>query len=177
MELTQKDNLMIMPYINCMFILELKNKEFLKSEYYKNMDFQDKNIPRVFSEVGLDNQGLLLMTLYSLLVVPKELYDNELSTEFTGLNKKIKTIKTYEESNYSYDKNEINYVKHIRNAVSHANLRFEPNDYVEFIDTNKYSTKNEKCIIRIPLVKISELLEYLQGIFYRYISALKLNLF
>ena len=80
-------------------------------------------------------------------------------------------------SNYSYDKNEINYVKHIRNAVSHANLRFEPNEYVEFIDTNKYGNKNEKCIIRIPLVKICELLEYLQGIFYRYIGALKLNLF
>lgn len=115
------------------------------------------------------------MMLYSLLVVPRELYNNELSVEFNNLNKKIKTIKTYEESNYDKDKNGINHIRHIRNAVSHANLNFEPNNYVKFIDTNKCNGKHEKYTIRIPLVNIGELLSELQQIFYRYIENLKAN--
>lgn len=43
----------------------------------------------------------------------------------------------------------MNYIRNIRNVISDANLKFEPNNYVEFIDTNKYNGKNEKCTIRI----------------------------
>lgn len=76
-----------------MFICKLKNREFLEREYYKKFNFRDKNIPKVLSRVGLDNQGILLTMLYSLLAVPRKLYNNELSVELNNLNKRIKTMK------------------------------------------------------------------------------------
>lgn len=173
--LTQKDNLIIMPYMNIMFMFELKNSGFFESDEYKKMKIQDNNIREVIDTVGIDNQGLLLMTLYAILVVPKELYIDESSSEYICLNNKVKSITIYERSNYRSDSNGINYIRHIRNSISHARVVFFPNQFVEFIDENTFRGNNERCVIRIPLAKINELLEELQKVFYKYIEDLKSN--
>ena len=42
MEYTQEDNLLIQSYFTTAFLVELKNNDFLNSDYFKNMPFKDK---------------------------------------------------------------------------------------------------------------------------------------
>ena len=101
--------------------------------------------------------------LYSLLVIPKEtlekkeLYPN-LDEDFLDINKKIENLidspGTF--SNYPQDKIynsncTMNYIHHIRNAVSHSKYYYSTTNslnYVTFKDINPYN-KNQNCEIKI----------------------------
>ncbi len=90
MEHTAEDNLLIQSYFTTAFLLELKNKDFLNSDYYKNASFEDKFVKESLPKVGIDNQGTLLMMLYTMLVVPKQLLEKDFPVEFEALNGKVK---------------------------------------------------------------------------------------
>jgi len=82
MEYTQEDNLLIQIYFTIAFLLELKNNDFLNSEYYKNVRFEDNFVKENLPKVGIDNQGALLICLYSMLVVPKQLLEQKFPNEW-----------------------------------------------------------------------------------------------
>ena len=170
MELKQDENLLLKSYLNCLFIASLKKSNFFDSEYFDKLDYGDIAMKQSLKNIGIDNQGMMLTFLYSMIVLPKELILKKYKKEFYELDKFIDGIKDSEtKSSYDYDENSIKYVLHIRNAVSHGNVKFEPNEYVEFYDINKHSNKNEKCNIRIPLYKFDRVLMKLQEIFNKYI--------
>lgn len=170
MEYSQKDNILIQMYFTTAFLAELNNINFLKSDYYKNLVFQDKYVKENLPSVGIDNQGSLLMFLYTMLVVPKQLLENEFPSEFYELNNVIEKIKSKAESNYKKDGVAIDYIRHIRNSVAHARVDFEPMKTVTFTDMN---TNGEVCVITIPLSSIGLFLTSLQKVFMTYIEKLK----
>lgn len=168
MAITQEDNLLIQSYITTSFLVELKNNNFLSSDYFKNLSFGDRNVKELLPQIGIDNQGALLMSLYSMLVIPKQLISDKFPTEFDDLNKKIGILKSSEQSTYKSDKIKIDYIRHIRNAVAHARVNFQPNQDVTFYDDDK----NQKCTITIPLVNVSIFFNDLQRIFILYYNSL-----
>ena len=170
MEYSQNDNLLIQSYFTIAFLTELKNKDFLNSEYYKNAVFEDKFVKENLPTVGIDNQGTLLIYLYTMLVIPKQLLENDFPNEFAKLNVIIDNIKIKAESNYPKDSVKIDYLRHLRNAVAHARVEFIPNKTVTFIDKN--DNENE-CSITIPLLNIGIFLSELQKIFMKYVEKLK----
>ena len=171
MSITQEDNLIIQSYITISFITELKNNNFLSSDYYKSLNFENKSVKQLLSKIEIDNQGTLLLSLYSMLVIPKELLLSKYPKQFKSLNKKIEKLTSKEHSTYSFDKDQIDYVGHIRNAVAHMRVKFVPNKTVTFEDQNPKN--NDVCSITIPLKKIGILLIELQKIFNKYIDDLK----
>lgn len=82
MKYTPEENLIIQVYFTFYFLYELDRNEFLNSNFYKNMQFNDKFIKESLPQIGIMNQGTLVQTLYSMLVLPKELISNQFKTNF-----------------------------------------------------------------------------------------------
>ena len=139
------------------------------------MKFGSPWIKDEISNIGIDNQGLLLMTLYSMLVIPKELIQNEFKSEYAEINNYLSTIARDTHSDYGSDKPVVNYLNHIRNSVAHSRVSFNPSGSVTFSDERKnFKTKKlEKFSTVIPLEKFGEFLMQLQTIHLAYIEKLQ----
>lgn len=170
--LTQENNLIIQSYMTVSFLLELKNLDFLNSNYYEHANFQDKFIKESLHEIKIDNQGFMLMALYAMLVIPKQLIEHQFPDEFNNLNVVVDTIKSDAQSTYKKDSVNIDYIRRIRNAVAHAKVSFVPKTEVVFLDENN---KGEQCTITIPLAKFDIFATALQKVFFKYIETLQLQ--
>lgn len=170
MEYSQQDNLLIQTYFTTSFIGELNNLNFLNSEYYKNAQFEDKFVKDNLPKIGIDNQGTLLIFLYTMLVIPRQLLEEKYPEGFQNLNLIIDQIKSEAQSDYSSDSDKINYIRHIRNSIAHARVEFEPEKTVTFIDQNR---SGNTCRIIIPLNKVGLFLTELQKLFLNYVEDLK----
>ncbi len=170
MELTQDDNLLIQTYFTTAFLGELINNNFLNSDCYKNLQFDDNYLKENLPIIGIDNQGTLLIMLYTMLVIPKQLLSQNFPDEFDELNDVVKNLNSNVESNYQSDNIQIDFIRHIRNSVAHARVTFIPNVSVTFTDENN---RGEICTITIPFVKIGAFLTELQKVFMKYIEKLK----
>ena len=176
MDYTQEDNILIQSYFTIAFLAELINNNFLKSDCYKKMQFQDKFIKENLPSIGIDNRGNLLITLYTMLIIPKEFLFDTYPTEFEKLNDTIENIKSEANSSYKYDQKKINYIRHIRNAIAHLRVEFV-DKAVKFTDEYKKNKKiTEKCTITIPLMNVGTLLTELQKIFMKHIETLQVKM-
>ena len=170
MEYSQEDNWLIQSYFTAAFLVELKNNDFLNSNYFKKVPFEDKYVKETLPKVGIDNQGTFLIMLYTMLVVPRQLLEKDFPTEFEALNGIVDKLKSNAVSTYKKDSVKIDFIRHIRNAVAHARVEFNPNVSVKFSDENN---GGEKCEITIPLQNIGFFLTELQKVFMKYIETLK----
>lgn len=173
MRYSQYDNLLIQSYLTTAFLSELHNLDFLKSEYYKEVEFQDKYVQEYLPSIGISNHGAMLMILYALLVIPRELISSKYQTEFNDLNKFVDSIKSTANSTYKNDSNNIDYILHIRNAVAHANVSFNSTKEVAFFDKNR---NGSACTIVIPLSKMGLFINELRKIFVNHIEKLKVEM-
>ncbi|WP_339878397.1 HEPN family nuclease [uncultured Algoriphagus sp.] len=171
MTLSQEDNLLLQAHFTTVLLIELKNNDFLDSSYYEQMKFGDPFIKDSLKKIKVDNQGALLMTLCAMLVLPKQLLENQFPAEFDNLNKFIDLIKLKANSSYESDSKSIDFVRHMRNAVAHGRVTFEPNVSVIFLDKNESSSR--VCEIVVPISGMGFFLEQLQNIFRRYIGYLQ----
>lgn len=88
-----KDNLLIYSYFTTAFLTELHALDFLESEYYRTAKFQDKFLHEIFPKWGrIENPGMLMMALYAMLVIPRQLIKDAFPTEFSEINPLIDTI-------------------------------------------------------------------------------------
>lgn len=176
---TSEESMLLSTYFTTAFLAELHNNNFLESDYYKNMKFQDQFIKKTFPSIGIGNQGTALMTLYAMLILPKEALLNKYPSEFNNLNQTIDKIKTHSFSTYELDETSINYHRHIRNSLAHFNVDFD-NMSKSFIFVDK-NTKNkgkpneiiETFSVTIPVMNIGLMLTELQRIFFVYVESVK----
>jgi hypothetical protein len=170
MNYSNNDNLLIQSYFTMALLVELQNSKFLESDYYKTTIFEDKFVHENLPRVGIDNQGCLLISLYTLLVVPRQLLENTFPNEFDGLNETIDSLKSQVSSDYSTDQVQIDNVRHLRNAIAHARVDFSSNGFVTFRDENSHGSV---CEIQMPLSNVGRLLTELQSIFMKYVEQVK----
>lgn len=167
---SQEDNLLIQSYFTTAFLSELHNLDFLNSKYYKDADFQDKYVQENLPSIGIGNHGSLLMILYSLLIIPKELIESKYQTEFKDLNQFVDSIKSKANSTYKNDSPSIDYIRHIRNSVAHAKVSFNSEKEVVFLDENN---NGSECTIIIPLANMEQFIKELRSIFFKHINILQ----
>lgn len=117
------------------------------------------------------------MMIYALLIIPKEILTEEvyskINSKFIYINKKIDgMIEEGTSTNYKSDQSltgyRIDYLRHIRNAVSHARCEYESdnNNFVTFKDIS--TTGNEFCEIKIECQKVGLILMELQKLMIDY---------
>lgn len=170
--INQADNLILQAYYTTSLIAELKNNKFLESNFFQDMTFDQPAIKEGLKTVGVDNQGAALMALYAMLVIPREILKEKYSAEYVALNGFLQDVVTNTATNYPNDSPNIDFVRHIRNSVAHAQVEFAPNDYVLFRDKDK---KGYQFETRLPLSFLGAFIGKLQRIHMSYVADRRLE--
>ncbi len=175
--LNKEDDLLIQGYLTIAFLSELNNLNFLHSESYKSLNFQDEFVKSNLPHIGLGNRGSLIISLYALLVLPKELYKKLFfGNQFSKINSTIKRLIKDESSNYNRDnkncKLKIDYIYHLRNSVAHGKIEFTDHTVI-FKDENDRAQPKESCRFEIELVHIGKIISELQLLIISYLKTKK----
>jgi len=160
--LTQEDNLLIQSFYSTMLLAELTKNNFLNSDFFNNMIFDIPEIKEELKEIRVDNQGCALMSLYAMLVIPKELFwekfpkEKQLIEDFLQ-NNTANTVTTYKK-----DSPKIDFLRHVRNAVAHARISFRPSEAICFRDEKPKT--GEEFYTELPLTQLGVFLQELMRI-------------
>lgn len=167
--ISQSDNLFLQSYYSVSLLVELRNNNFLESQFFEGMSFGAPWIKEGIKTIGVDNQGSLLMSLYAMLVIPRELGFDKYQKEFNEIQDFLRANCKVIKNDYQTHKDKINYLRHMRNSVSHASVEFDPNNTITFTDTNPRS--NEIIQFEFPLILIGVLLSKFQEVHLQHIRA------
>ena len=129
MNINEKQSLLLQIFSTTRLISALNNSKFIDSECYNrliNENHIDKTDDYVIRKSGIGNPACLLMMLYALIVIPKEIL-NELDVfDVNKINCIIEHNELVFQKRSSYEKDEVykkkhncemNYIRHIRNGV------------------------------------------------------------
>lgn len=161
---TSEENLLIQNTLNAVFLasLCLDGDHFMESEYFKNMPFLFPKVKEMYvrKQTGIGNLGMLCACLYSLLVLPKEKdLPRIYSTKYEEVNQWIKDNGELLEDTY---KAPHEYIRHLRNTISHGRLEYEETDsekYCLFQDENKAT--GQAFRLKMEIGKVGELVKVL----------------
>ena len=171
---TGEQSIILQAIATTSFLSELHNSNFLNSDYFKSMNFENSSYKDILKQSGMGNPAVMHFALYAYLVMPKEILAREEYETgrhlYQNLNQYISTIvegETY--STYpnedSVNKIKIKYCEHIRNAVAHAKSVFEIENnisYVTFIDERHRN--GCKCEIKLKTQLVGEIIGRLSDI-------------
>jgi hypothetical protein len=173
--LTQEQDIMFQSYFTACLLVELYNNKFLESDYFQNMTFGAPQTKDALRSIGMDNRGCAMIMLYAMLVIPREV--ENVKQAYSSKYDEIQTFLTMytknTETNYKSDKPLIQYLRHIRNAVSHAHVEFRPYDSVDTVRFTDENHKKERFVTELPINKLGELNHRLQMIHMAYIQDLQ----
>ena len=173
---TEHENLIIQTYMNFIWLLEMHTLNFVKSDAYKQLNFSDKFTQNCIAERGVINQGIIPVAFYVMLVIPRETIFDEYQEKYDEINLYIAQILNPQvETTYNSDKDRIDYLRHIRNAVSHMNFEMTAEvDFVVFKDENP--RKGEKFICKLSNSDLEKIIENLSVVHKDYIERIKKRL-
>ena len=177
MSITAEESLLSQMVSMATLILALQSNQFLRSEFYKEMNFPfgcgnkgienedeqnaEKFMHYILERSGVFNPATAQMLLYGLIVVPREMLKGSDDEEcISRCKEKVNTIlqnnsgrlhttqTTYKGETVS----SMNYYKHIRNALAHARCIYTPEEdadhCVTFSDVDMRD-ENQHCEIKI----------------------------
>ncbi len=168
-----EENLIIQPYLIIELLFNLKKHYFISSDYFSKMNYNN-DTRDLLKRTDIDNQGLIMLSLYALLVIPKEILKKTYVPDFEEINKKMSRYCQNTETNYKYKSQNIDYTFHLRNAVSHGRISFIGDSHIEFRDqkeSNKIVVNEFKS--EIKLKDVEKLIKDLETIIHQYIKNLK----
>lgn len=160
--LTQEDNLLIQSFYSTMLLVELKKNNFLNSDFFNNMIFDFPAIKGELRKIGVDNQGCALMSLYAMLVIPRQLFGNQFTEEYKFIDAFLQQNAANTVTTYKKDYPKIDFLRHVRNAVAHARISFQPYEAICFSDEN--TKTGEKFSTELPLTQLGVFLQELMRI-------------
>ncbi len=169
---SQEANLILQSACTSILILELnRDNRLLESDFFKRLEFLTPEIKNVITnQIGVGNQGTLLMVIYALLVVPKELLQNQYTSDFDAIDAYIARITKSSQTNYKSDMPTTRYVNHMRNAIAHAKVQIlEEEQSVIFSDD---SPRNEHCEFKLPVPELIPLINKFLEVHGKYMKTL-----
>lgn len=179
---TEEESLLLQCLSMAALLAELDNHKFIESEYFKSINFANEGCKMILKLSGLGNPATMQMMLYALLVVPRELlsrieYRKLERYVVLRINPRISSL--VEVSTYStYDNEEsienINYFRHIRNAVAHSKCKFLKENERNLVVFND-STKFKQCYIKMECYKVGMILMELQKLIMEYYNDNHIN--
>lgn len=174
--ISENESILLQSFANVSFLLELSNNRFLESNYFKNLNFQDSFIKQIMKESDIGNPAMMQMMLYSLLVIPKEILSREslavLDEYFREINPQIfSLVETTTTSTYNgeNDNENIDYIRHIRNAVAHSKCKFNTEDTKCFV-TFHDDYQSSECDIKIKCSKVGIIIDLLRKAVTKYFN-------
>lgn len=173
--ITKDESLLLQCLATTSFLAELDNDNFLNKDYFKNLQFENSDIKKILEQSGIGNPAALQMMLYALLVIPKEIWSNDVhenvKVELNKINLNIsELIEKDTFSSYEGDRTNIDYLRHIRNAVSHAKCSYTKKNgkYLVTFEDKNMRNMNEKCSITMECAKAGEILMDMQRLIMKF---------
>ena len=167
----ETDSILLQCLATTSLLGELRNSNFLQSEYFAKLPFANEDVKEILLRSGLGNPATMQMMLYALLAIPKERllredYD-ELEKMFSPrinvLTRAIvekETTSTYQGEGTLAD---IDYFYHIRNAVAHSRCHFSSENNKNYVTFEDWMPgKKGTCFIKMESYKIGYVLMELQ---------------
>lgn len=176
--ITQEDNLILQTYYTVLLLKQLGEVKFEDSIQFDGLNLPSQ-IKQSLKDIGIQNQGSAIMALYAMLVVPKELIEQEFTEEYTKINEFLRTEVTLHQTTYrnenDLDLTSINFIHHARNSVAHAKISFTPSGSVTFYDKKSTKTKGgvekiEEISFSLPLNRFGNFFNSLQNVHLKYIQ-------
>lgn len=174
--ITPEESLLLQCLATTSLLGELSNANFFESDYFKQLSFANDACKQILKQSGIGNPATMQMMLYALLVVPREILSRESYKMFKCYVKRINPVVSLcveEETTSNYDgetkKENINYFRHIRNAIAHSKCKFDSKNgknYVTFIDNSPQNS--EQCFIKIECYKVGFIIMELQKLIMEY---------
>ena len=134
-------------------ILHIASAEGVLNHIVRSVE-KECGIPQGLFGSGVFLETRVISLLYSLIVVPKELWklgkDNPIYSEIDkvwSLEKVTisKDISTYKVPIYKF-------IHHLRNAIAHANFKFESGNF-EFWDQDKQQPERYRAVLTVPAMQ------------------------
>ena len=173
--ITQEDNLILQTYYTVMLLKELGEVKFEDSIQFDNLNLQSDIKQALKEEIGIQNQGSAIMALYAMLVIPKEIIENEFEQEYEKINEFLRKEVTLHFTTYKgedeNDLSSINLIRHARNSVAHAKISFTPGICITFYDS--YIKYSSEISFSLPLDRFGHFLNSLGNIHLEYIKKRK----
>lgn len=159
--LSQEHNLVFQSLYTVMLLLDLSQKRngFFDSEFFKTMTFTFPQMKEELKGIGIDNQGCALMSLYAMLVIPKELFWDQFPEERDRVEAFLRTGVLRTTTTYKRDALAVNFLRHVRNSVAHARVSFRPGEVICFFDED--TRTGEKFSTELPLSQFGAFLHEL----------------
>lgn len=177
-KITPEKSLFLQSLATTSLLAELQNNDFINSEYFSNLKFDNNSFKQILVTSGIGNPACMQMMIYALLIIPKEILTeevySEINSKFIDINKKIDgMVEEGSSTNYKSDQSlteyRMDYLRHIRNAVSHARCEYKSDNNKNFVTFKDISTTgNECCEIKIECQKVGLILMELQKLMIDY---------
>ncbi|GHY13116.1 hypothetical protein FXE62_11895 [Vibrio cholerae] len=175
---SREENQLIQTYISFKFLYELNLSGFVNSPEFKKINFNDPFVQEHVSINGIFTQGMIPPILYMLLVMPKEMLYDQFKDDYDCINKKISAMPLSTTTTYLSDKNGVDYLRHLRNAVSHMNVEYISGNNI-FKDSRMTKPKNnrkprkEEFEVKIDNLQLGKIVDMLDKVFIKYIENIK----
>lgn len=170
---SEHENLIIQTYMNFIWLNEIHNLNFVKSDAYKQLNFSDKFTQSCIAERGVINQGVIPVAFYVMLVIPKETIFDKYQEKYDEINLYIaQELNPLVETTYSSDGDRVDYLRHLRNAVSHMNFEMTVKDgFIVFKDENP--RRSEKFMCELSNLDLGKIIEELSAVHKDYIKSIQ----
>lgn len=159
MKYSNETNLIVQSACTAMLLMELSHnsKDFIKSDFFKNMSPNFPGVKQFLQngDICIGNQGTVLMILYALLVLPKELISNKYKNEYQKINQEINLMKISYINTYLKDGD--NFLKHMRNALSHGKIEFDDSNQKNILVTFNDDYKGQSFSVTFNTVNVAEI--------------------
>ena len=103
----------------------LFKNSFVKSEYFKDLDFVNNAYKQILEDIDLNNTSVLILMLFLLLCQINELENNSVIFDYSEINSFIKSKMISFETDAEHLNFEFNGLKYIRNSIAHYNTKFK----------------------------------------------------
>jgi len=155
-------NLVAQTMLVLRLINKLKKNDFFISEYVNSLDIEDENLKIMVTKVGIYDLGWIMINLYVLLVLPKQIFFDNYKDQISKLNQEIYQKMLNYTTTYSGEENKgkVNYINHIRNAVSHSRVSIKNNGEKGILIFSD-CWENSNCSLECDETLVIEILEEL----------------
>lgn len=174
--LSQNESIFWQSLANVAFLVALNDFRFIECSYFDKLDFGNQSFKWVLKKSGLGNPAMMQMMLYALLVMPKAVLTQKefsgIANEWHKIDEKFEQFVECKETTYGSDSKGVRYMRHIRNAVSHARCTFtEENERYFVVFEDEDEKKGERCTIKVECVKIGFIMNDLQKLMLKYLES------
>ena len=121
----EKDSIMLQNLAIVKLLETLHKNDFINSEYFEKLEFDDIAYKNIFYEIGLNNTSTLLLTLFLLLNQLLEFKSKGENIQLDDVDNLVRSRIVSIDFDGECLPKKFDFIKYIRNSIAHYNTSFK----------------------------------------------------